>query len=79
MSLANGVTVEKALAKLKAASNKKAKQEQKQRWAGLSVRCGLCTRARCAEVKMLLDRGARRYGGVGYSSNTVVVTVLDAC
>ncbi|CAM9294013.1 unnamed protein product, partial [Ectocarpus fasciculatus] len=31
VSLANGVTVEKALAKLKAASNKKAKQEQKQR------------------------------------------------
>lgn len=31
VSLANGVTVEKALAKLKAASSKKARQEQKDR------------------------------------------------
>lgn len=31
VSLANGVTVEKALAKLKAAANKKARQEQKDR------------------------------------------------
>lgn len=33
VTLANGMTVEKALAKLKAASAKKTRQEQKDRWA----------------------------------------------
>ena len=45
VSLANGVTVEKALAKLKAAANKKARQEQKDRWEE-TERAECCLRIR---------------------------------